>query len=207
MYTCALCSEHNCRTGVLEKLPLNCPCTEKEEQEKTKKLYLEEDNNKLAYNSALVEAEGYCNKTRLEEIIDFADKCNFKKLGVAFCIGLSKEAVILCRILKNNGFDVDSVVCKNGSIPKEFLNIEESEKIRPGNYEPMCNPIGQAIMLNNAETDLNIIMGLCVGHDSLFMKYSEAPVTVFAVKDRVLAHNPLGALYLSDSYYKNKLYK
>jgi uncharacterized metal-binding protein len=120
MYTCAVCSEHNCRTGALEKLPLNCPCTEKEEQEKTKKLYLEEDNNKLAYNSALVEAEGYCNKTRLEEIIDFADKCNFKKLGVAFCIGLSKEAVIFCRILKNNGFDVDSVVCKNGSIPKEF---------------------------------------------------------------------------------------
>jgi uncharacterized metal-binding protein len=71
----------------------------------------------------------------------------------------------------------------------------------------MCNPIGQAMMLNNAETDLNIIMGLCVGHDSLFMKYSEAPVTVLAVKDRVLAHNPLGALYLSDSYYKNKLYK
>lgn len=207
MYTCAVCSGHNCRTGELEKLPLNCPCAEKEEQEKTKKLYLEEDNNKLAYNSALVEAEGYCKKTRLEEIIDFANKCNFKKLGVAFCIGLSKEASIFCRILKHNGFDVDSVVCKNGSIPKEFLKIKDSEKVRPGTYEPMCNPIGQAMLLNNAETDLNIIMGLCVGHDSLFMKYSEAPVTVFAVKDRVLAHNPMGALYLSDSYYKNKLYK
>jgi len=207
MYTCAMCSEHYCKTGELEKLHINCPCNEKEEIERIKELYLQEENSKLAYNSALVEAEGYCKKTRLEEIMDFASKCDFKKLGVAFCVGLSKEAKILCRVFKNNGFDVDSVVCKNASIPKEFLKIKDSEKVRPGTYEPMCNPIGQAMFLNNAKTDLNIILGLCVGHDSLFIKYSNAPVTVFAVKDRVLAHNPIAALYLSDSYYKNKLYK
>lgn len=207
MYTCAMCSEHYCKKGELEKLPGNCPCDEKEEIEGIKKLYLEDENYKLAYNSALVEAEGYCKKTRLEEIIDFANKCNFKKLGVAFCVGLSNEAKILCSILKHNDFEVNSVVCKNGSIPKEFLNIKDSQKVRPGTYEPMCNPIGQAVFLNNANTDLNIILGLCVGHDSLFIKYSDAPVTVFAVKDRVLAHNPLGALYLSDSYYRDKLYK
>ena len=28
-----------------------------------------------------------------------------------------------------------------------------------------------------------------------FIKHSKAPVTVLAVKDRVLAHNPLGVLY------------
>ena len=207
MYTCAMCSEHYCKTGELEKLPLNCPCNEKEEQEKIKELYLEHENYKLAYNSALVEAEGYCKKTRLEETMDFANKCNFKKLGVAFCVGFSKEAKILCSILKHNGFEVDSVVCKNGSIPKEFLKIKEDEKVRPGTYESMCNPIGQAKFLNNAKTDLNIMLGLCVGHDSLFIKYSSAPVTVFAVKDRVLAHNPIGALYLADGYYKSKLYK
>ena len=54
----------------------------------------------------------------------------------------------------------------------------------------MCNPIGQAVFLNKAGTQLNVILGLCVGHDSLFIKHAEAPVTVFAVKDRVLAHNP-----------------
>lgn len=207
MYTCAMCSEHNCRKGELERLPSNCPCNEQKEMEEIKKLYQEEENYKLAHNSALVEAEGYCRKTRLEEIMDFADKCGFKRLGVAFCIGLSNEAKMFCSILKHNGFEVNSVVCKNGSIPKEFLKIKDSEKVRPGTYEPMCNPIGQATLLNNEGTDLNIILGLCVGHDSLFIKYSDAPVTVFAVKDRVLAHNPLGALYLSDSYYKNKLYK
>ena len=55
-------------------------------------------------------------------------------------------------------------------------------------------------------TQLNILLGLCVGHDSLFIKYSEAPVTVFAVKDRVLGHNPIAAIYTANSYYNKKLF-
>jgi len=207
MYTCATCNSHACETGELEKAPANCPCNEKEILEKVKALYAEEENHQLAYYSALVEAEGYCKKTRLEETIDFANKCHFKTLGIAFCIGLASEAKTLCSILKNHGFDVYSVACSNGSIPKEFLGIKDSEKVGPGTYEPMCNPIGQATFLNKACTDFNIVLGLCVGHDSLFMKHSDAPVTVLVVKDRVLAHNPVAALYLSNSYYKKKLYK
>lgn len=207
MYTCAMCKKHSCRSGDLENAPKNCPCNEEDTQTEIRKLYEEEENADIARNSALVEAEGYCQKSRLEEIIDFANKCNFKKLGVAFCIGLSKEAEILCSILKENGFDVTSVICKNGSIPKEFINIKDTQKINPSTYEPMCNPIGQAILLNKSKTQLNIILGLCVGHDSLFIKYSDAPITVFAVKDRVLAHNPVGALYLAESYYKGKLHR
>ena len=206
MYTCASCQKHSCRTGDLENAPLNCPCRDTDELEKIKEQYQDPEISKLAYYSALVESEGYCRKTRLEEIIDFANKCRFHKLGVAFCIGLCKEAEIFCSILKDQGFEISSVICKNGSISKEFLGIKDSQKNRPGTYEPMCNPIGQAAFLNKAQTELNIMLGLCVGHDSLFIKYSDAPITVFAVKDRVLAHNPLGAIYLSDSYYKNKLY-
>jgi len=207
MYHCAMCGKHSCQTGELEKAPRNCPCNEKEEQEKIKRAYLEDANYQLAYNSALVEAEGYCKSTRLEETMDFAKKCGFKKLGLAFCVGLSHEAKILSSILRHNGFNVNSVICKNGSIPKEFLKIKDNEKVRSGTVEAMCNPIGQAFFLNSAQTDFNIVLGLCVGHDSLFIKYSKAPVTVLAVKDRVLAHNPLGAIYLSESYYKNKLYE
>lgn len=205
MYHCAMCNGHYCDTGEIDKVPPGCPCNEKEIGN-IKNLYLEEENYNLAYHSALVEAQGYCEKTRLEEIMDFAQKCGFKKLGIAFCIGLSKEANMLCKVLKSNLFEVESVICKNGSIPKEFLKLNQNQKVEPDTYEPMCNPIGQAQLLNKAQTDLNIILGLCVGHDSLFIKYSDAPVTVFAVKDRVLAHNPLGALYLSESYYKKKLY-
>ena len=207
MYTCALCAKKACDAGELDKLPKNCPCREIDKQEENKKLYQDDENNKLAYNSARVEAEGYCKLTRLEETMEFAKKCGFKKLGIAFCIGFSKEAAVLVSILKHNGFEVESVACKNGAIPKEFLNLKDEEKVRPGTFEPMCNPIGQARLLNDTGTDFNIILGLCVGHDSLFIKYSEAPVTVLVVKDRVLGHNPAAALYLSDSYYKNKLYK
>ncbi len=205
-YYCAACGVRSCKTGELEKAPANCPCGD-DDMEQIKELYLEEENYKLAYHSALVEAEGYCNQTRLEEIMGFANRCGFKKLGVAFCIGLSKEADTLCRILKANQFEVESIACKNGGIPKEFLKISQEQKLHPNTFEPMCNPIGQAKLLNKAQTDLNIILGLCVGHDSLFIKHSDAPITVFAVKDRVLAHNPLGAVYLSDGYYKNKLFK
>lgn len=205
MYTCASCKKHACRTGNLEDAPRNCPSLETDEQERIKKQYQAPETSKLAYNAALVESEGYCKRTRLEEIIDFANKCEFHKLGVAFCIGLSEEAEVFCSILREHGFEVSSVICKNGSIPKEFLGIQDSQKNVPGTYEPMCNPIGQAMFLNKSGTELNILLGLCVGHDSLFIKYSDAPITVFAVKDRVLAHNPLGAVYLARGYYKSKL--
>ena len=61
--------------------------------------------------------------------------------------------------------------------------------------EVMCNPAGQADLLNRAGTDLNIICGLCVGHDAVFTARSEAPVTTLIAKDRVLAHNPAAAVW------------
>ena len=69
----------------------------------------------------------------------------------------------------------------------------------------MCNPIAQAELLNSQDTQFNICLGLCVGHDSLFYQYSKALVTTLVVKDRVLAHNPAGAVYCSEGYYKKKL--
>ncbi len=88
-----------------------------------------------------------------------------------------------------------------GSIPKEALGLDDTEKIRPGQFEALCNPIAQAKLLAAAGTELNVLVGLCVGHDSLFFRYSEAPVTVLVAKDRVTGHNPAAALYTSRSYY------
>jgi uncharacterized metal-binding protein len=88
-----------------------------------------------------------------------------------------------------------------GAIPKEEIGVKDSEKIFIGQYESMCNPILQAAIVNEAKTDFNILLGLCVGHDSLFFKYAEAPATVLAVKDRVTGHNPLASIYLSGNYY------
>ena len=85
---------------------------------------------------------------------------------------------------------------------KEELGIDDSEKVRPGEYETACNPIGQAKILDKAGCQLNVVIGLCVGHDSLFFMHSKAPATVLIAKDRVLGHNPAAALYTSHSYYK-----
>jgi uncharacterized metal-binding protein len=142
--------------------------------------------------------------SRVEELIQFAVKCNYKKLGIAHCGGLIKEAGLLTRILENSGFDIVSVQCKAGATPKEEIGIQATEKIAgPEYWESMCNPIAQAMIINRIRVDLAIMLGLCIGHDTLFIKYCNAPVTVLAVKDRLLAHNPLGALYLSESYYRH----
>ena len=143
---------------------------------------------------------------RIEELIQFADKCGYHRLGIAFCIGLRNEAAMLTDILENKGFEVISVCCKLGATAKERIGIKPEQKIGgPENWESMCNPIVQAEVLNAEAVDLAIMLGLCVGHDTLFIKYCRLPMTVLAVKDRVTGHNPLAALYLSQSPYYGRL--
>jgi len=165
--------------------------------------YLSQDDlREFALAAARTEAAGYCRQPRVEEIMNFARRIGARRLGVASCIGLIQEARMLQDILEANGFEVDSVCCKVGSIDKEKIGLRDEEKIRPGQYESLCNPVGQAMLLNEAGTELNVVVGLCVGHDSLFFKHSEAPVTVLVAKDRVTGHNPVAALYTSHSYYQ-----
>jgi uncharacterized metal-binding protein len=145
---------------------------------------------------------------RVEEVIQFARKMGYNRLGVAFCGGLRNEAEIFNSILENRGFEVTSVCCKVGGIAKETIGIKEEQKIAgPGKWETMCNPIAQAEILNRAGTDFNIMVGLCVGHDSLFLRYVKALTTVLIVKDRVFGHNPAAALYQSKSYYRKLMRK
>jgi uncharacterized metal-binding protein len=66
----------------------------------------------------------------------------------------------------------------------------------------MCNPVGQAALLAQAGAEFNVVIGLCVGHDSMFFMHSKVPATVLVVKDRVLGHNPVAALYTTHSYYR-----
>jgi uncharacterized metal-binding protein len=125
----------------------------------------------------------------------------YRKIGIANCISFVDHAYVLSGILESHGFAVVSVACKNGGIPKEELGIDDDEKIRPGQFEAMCNPVAQAEMLNEHGCEFNVVMGLCIGHDSLFFKYAQGPSTVLVAKDRVLGHNPIAALQLADSYY------
>lgn len=133
-------------------------------------------------------------KTRMEEIIEFCQRMGYKKLGLAFCTGLEDDAKVFAEILYNNGFEVVSVICKVGGLKKEEVGLEDAGKIIPGRREISCNPLLQAEIMNRKKTDFNIVFGLCLGHDSLFLKASEAMCTVFVVKDRVLKHNPIAEL-------------
>jgi len=171
------------------------------------------DIQEFAKQASIQEAEGYTDrdrgyeyvkpiKPRIVETMEFAHRMKYKRLGFAFCIGLQKEAKVVESLLSSNGFDVVSAICKVGREPKETIGVRDDQKILIGGFEAMCNPIAQAFILNKEETEFNIMMGLCVGHDSLFLKYSEAPCTVLAVKDRLLGHNPLAAIYNIDSYYR-----
>jgi len=175
--------------------------------------YEKPDIRTFATNATVQGSEGYVNKekdnphvryaikTRIQETIEFAHKMGYNRLGLAFCSGLKHEAKILSDILTEQGFELASVMCKAGRTPKEFLDIEEENKASPGEFESMCSPITQAKMLNAVNTEFNIVFGLCVGHDSLMMKYSDALCTVLVVKDRVTGHNPLAPIQLHRSYY------
>ena len=136
------------------------------------------------------------------EIIEFAQKMKYHRLGLAFCLGLTKEASAVNDILLAHGFEVVSALCKAGRTSKTSIGLTEDQKIMRGMDEPMCNPIYQAKLFNHEQTDFNILLGLCVGHDSLFFQYAQSPTTVLAVKDRVTGHNPLAAVYMSESYYQ-----
>jgi len=140
--------------------------------------------------------------TRVEDTVAFAKLMGFRRIGMATCIGLLDETNRLARILEAQDFTPISVCCKTGSIDKLELGLSEKEKVRPGTFESACNPVAQAKLLNAARTDMNVIVGLCVGHDMLFTKYSEAPVTTIVVKDRVTGHNPVSVLYGQNFYYK-----
>lgn len=191
-----------------------CPTlTKKEIIEKANENYKDKDIWEFARQASIQEAECYANrdqtpyivqpqKTRIVEICEFSRKMGYKRLGLAFCVGLAREAEIVHDVFTLQGFEVVSALCKAGKTPKEFIGITDEQKVRRGTNENMCNPIVQATLFNEEKTDFNVLLGLCVGHDSLFFKYAEAPTTVLAVKDRVTGHNPLAAIYLSHSYYR-----
>lgn len=167
----------------------------------------------FARQASIQEGEGYLNrdkgydrvraaKTRIEEVMEFAARMNYKRLGLAFCIGLRKEAKVVEQLFVSRGFSVVSTVCKTGRSDKKLIGIEKQQQIDPQVCEAMCNPILQAMVLNEHQTEFNVLLGLCVGHDSMFFSYAKAPCTVLAVKDRMLGHNPLAAIYNVDSYYR-----
>jgi len=207
-FSCAKCGSDNCKKKD-KKLPPDCLSERAQVEgflsESLKEYESDPETKEIALASAAVEAEYYCRATRAEEIVRFAKKMGYTKIGLASCIGLIEETRLFASVLEAADLIPLGISCKAGRVDKTEIGIPEENKIHSGGFEAMCNPVLQAMILNDEKTDLNVIIGLCVGHDSLFTKYSEAPVTTLIVKDRVLAHNPAGALYMIKNYYKQLL--
>ncbi|MDR1184321.1 MAG: DUF1847 domain-containing protein, partial [Coriobacteriales bacterium] len=205
LISCANCGVFNCDHPDAA-YPTACLTTDTPDTELQEVLAQYRDDPRISSMfQAAAEIEGlyYGQLTRVEEVVLFAKKLGVKKLGIATCMGLIYETKTFVKVLQAKGIEsVCAVACKVGGIDKSVVDIPEDVKVRPGNHESTCNPILQAHILNKAGTDLNVVVGLCVGHDTLFIKHSEAPVTYLLVKDRVLAHNPVGALYGNKFYYR-----
>jgi uncharacterized metal-binding protein len=215
--TCATCSvevpERFCRQEK-GKAPGNCPSTRSPDIVREALQIIKDPGvMEMVRQASIQEGEGYLDrekghahirpaKPRIQETVEFARKMKFKRICLVFCIGMRKEAEIIDRIFTDNGFETISVICKAGAISKEEIGLLREQQIDPGTFEAMCNPILQALSSNYHASDLNVLFGLCVGHDALFLKYAKAYSTVLASKDRLLAHNPLAAIYQYDSYYR-----
>ena len=162
---CANCKSHICAGKGISCKKIN--------QEEVLDLYTDEEK-KIMKAAAFVEATYYSELTRFEEIVEFAKQMGYKKLGLAFCIGLNKEAHLINKFLARE-FEVVSICCKNCAIPKDKLGLK---KVNPkSTNESMCNPKYQAEFLNEAGCELFISCGLCVGHDAIFNKNCSGSVT------------------------------
>ena len=204
-FSCSDCGSQGCKNADDDKYPRFCPTANIDRQlvdESLQSYARDPESKSLVGTSSVLEAEFYCKLCRVEETIEFIKRMNYKKIGVASCIGLLRETKIFARILRDNNIDYFVVCCKAGAIDKEAIGLKPEQKINGGHsHESMCNPILQAKILEQEGTDFNIVIGLCVGHDSLFLKNSKAPVTVMIVKDRVMGHNPAAALYAAEGSY------
>jgi uncharacterized metal-binding protein len=154
---CALCRNKECLIGK------NCSVIKSG-------LDYSGDNLKSIQVSAWLESDS-AKRTKLEEIAIYSKRLGYRKIGIAFCVEHEREARLVYDILSRY-FEVFSVCCKVCSIEKESLDIRKTGDLE---FEAACNSIGQALLLNDDRTDLNIMLGLKTGYDILFAKYSEAP--------------------------------
>lgn len=108
---CANCPTHACYTK-----SVNCTGIDLEE---VRQAYSPAEL-KMMEAAAYVEGTFYSNITRLEEIAEFAKTMGYKKLGLAFCIGLNEEVRYIARYYENKALNVIAFVVKTAALPKRI---------------------------------------------------------------------------------------
>lgn len=175
---CAECLSQACMKGQ--------PCPAKSRTEKTS--HPAESLQEIMDVALDVASEPERVLCRIAETVYFCLGMKYKRVGVAFCTELMAEAQTVTRLLRRF-FEVVPICCRFGG-PDEVL-----EDLVGAAANPKCDPCAMAQVLNEAKTDINILMGLCIGTDLVFSQLSLAPVTTLFVKDRLLANNPIAAAH------------
>ncbi len=138
--------------------------------------------------AALVDGGRAGTVSRLREIIEFAHTMKYKKIGLAYCYGMERDAEAVGAIFREHGIRLTGVSCTVGGITQDSVNQSScTQKVS-------CNPIGQAEQFNAEGVDLVILMGICLGHDILLQRSLRSDFTTFVVKDRVFDNDPLRIL-------------
>lgn len=201
--TCASCTVYNCveKERDLTRVPKNCPMRNEQYVEEIFEAYKDPEIRKFYVASKTYRQPGTGRSfvPRLRAVLDFCKGMGYKKIGLAFCVGFSQEAALYAKILRSHGLEVASVSCCNGGFNIADMGCPLPEGCE---FDAACNPLGQARLLNEEGVDFNLVMGLCTGHDSLFIRAANAMSTVIVTKDPATGHSPAMALYLYDQYYK-----
>ncbi len=202
--SCADCGIFAC-SGNGKDFPEFCTSAKADEalREETRQHYTADpEDSRIMAAASKIEYEYYGKHTRVEELADYCEIMGIKKAGIASCLGLIKESQTLAKFLRKRGLEPIVVACKCGSIKKVDVGLPEEHEATGVN---ICNPVLQARLLEREGAELNVVMGLCLGHDILFNKYSKAPTTTLVVKDRVTVHNTVAPLYAANTFYAKKL--
>lgn len=178
---CARCKTFVCRAGRPDVAPEDCPMHG--DMPDVASLYADAGRRRLAQGSAAVEGLGYGRWTRLREVAELAQRMGYGRIGVGYCPDMVREAVLTALFLRDYQLSVQ--------LPPEPLD---------------CEPFGQAALFAQQGTQLNVVAGMCVGHEAVFIRASQAPVTVLVARDDRLRHNPAAALYTAETYSRARLF-
>ena len=201
--TCDVCKQVKCHHHYPEGIPEYCLATRFHDLlEQTKGEYITPEVVDIYITSGKVVTKGYMKWTRIQEAIEFAKELGITKIGFATCVGLIRESWDISELFKGAGFTVICAACQIGRVHPRERGLPEEYSNLLGLH---CNPIAQAEILNYEETELNFIIGLCLGHDILFNRYSKAPVSTLIVKDRVTGNNPSAAI--NSFFHRRSLFK
>ena len=170
-----------------EKAPEQCPgIIHSEVLEKAKNICATEgtDARKLWQAFGRLIGTGGAQKSRVEHIVDFSRSLGVKRLGIGSCLRYIKDARFLQRLFQEEGFQCTIIFCKVGGWQTKDIDVNKKT-----NWI-ICNPIGQALILNKLGCEVEITLGLCMGHEMIFNKYAEGYVTNLYVKEKISHERP-----------------